>query len=434
VRFEFDVTLLAVGNTPPEFQTPPVTEAAASRPYQYAAAAADADGDTLTYRLAAGPDFLSVDPHTGLVSGTPSAADVGTHQVELTAADGFGGTARQTFQLQVWAAIPNRPPIFKTVPGVQAEPDAVYVYAAHAEDMDGDVLRYTLDAAPLGMTVDEATGLVGWPQAAAGTHAVSLRVTDGRGGEAQQIFVLSIGSGTPNAAPQFNSSPPVRGLVGESYLYLAAVSDPDGGPPQFSLTQAPAGMTVDANTGLVQWQPTADQTGLQLVTLCVEDQHGGAAVQRWLIDVTSTSLNRPPLFVERIANPSLTQDEPSNLADPGPRPRSRPSPLRTGVRPRRHDDLRSPSGRRPGRGRPPHLDPHRRRPRLAPGRRSRVRPAGRLRPTGPVPRSPPPEHAAPLHQPAADQRRCRRRPPGLDRRRRRRRRVRVQRRRKARRA
>ena len=91
---------------------------------------------------------------------------MGTHQVELTADDGFGGTARQTFQLQVWAAIPNRPPRFQTVPGVQAEPGAAYVYDAGADDPDGDLLRYTLDAAPPGMTVDEATGLVWYPQAA----------------------------------------------------------------------------------------------------------------------------------------------------------------------------------------------------------------------------------------------------------------------------
>ena len=213
---------------------------------------------------------------------------MGTHQVELTAADGFGGTARQTFQLQVWAAIPNRPPRFTTMPGVQADPGAAYLYEAGADDPDGDLLRYTLDAAPPGMTVDEATGRVWYPQAAAGTHAVSLRVDDGRGGMAQQTFLLSVGVGTPNAAPQFNSSPPVRGLAGELYLYPAAVSDPDGGPPQFSLTQAPAGMTVDANTGLVRWQPAAGQTGLQAVTLQVSDQHGGAAVQRWLIDVSST--------------------------------------------------------------------------------------------------------------------------------------------------
>ena len=163
------------------------------------------------------------------------------------------------------------------------------------------------------MTVDEATGLVSYPQAATGTHAVSLRVDDGRGGMAQQSFVLSVGIGTPNASPQFHSSPPVRGLAGELYLYPAAASDPDGGPPQFVLTQAPAGMTVDANTGLVQWQPSAAQTGLQAVTLQVSDQHGGAAVQRWLIDVTSTALNRPPVFVGWVSNPSLTQDEPSTL-------------------------------------------------------------------------------------------------------------------------
>ena len=250
LRFDIDVTLLAAGNTPPRFDTVPVSEAAADRPYRYAASASDADGDAVTYRLAAGPQFLTVDPHTGLVSGTPVAAGVGSYQVELAAGDGYGGTVLQTFQLQVWAAIPNRPPRFVTAPGVQAEPGADYVYAAVADDLDGDALRYTLAAAPPGMTVDEATGVVLYPQAAGGAHAVRLCVDDGRGGMAEQSFVLSVGSGESNAAPQFESRPPVRGVVGQLYLYPAAVTDPGGGVPQYALTQAPAGMTVDANTGL----------------------------------------------------------------------------------------------------------------------------------------------------------------------------------------
>jgi len=310
VRFEFAVTLLAVGNHPPEFDSPPVIEAAAGRPYRYAAVASDVDGDVLTYRLAAGPDFLGVDPYTGLVSGTPVANDVGAHQVELIADDGYGGTGRQTFSLQVWAAIPNRPPLFQTIPDVQVEPGTDYTYAARAEDPDGDALQYTLDAAPAGMTVHEATGVVWYPQAVAGAHAVSLRVADGRGGTAQQTFILTVGDGTPNAAPQFISSPPVRGVAGELYQYEAIVADPDGGPPQFSLTQAPTGMIVDAATGLVRWQPAAGQTGFQAVTLRVTDQRGGAAVQQWAIDVTSTAINRPPSFVGQAATLFLTQDVP----------------------------------------------------------------------------------------------------------------------------
>jgi RHS repeat-associated protein len=312
-RFEFAVTLLAVGNRPPEFNSLPVPDAAIGRPYRYGAAASDTDGDVVTYRLSAGPDFLLVDPYTGLVSGTPGASDVGTHQVELIADDGYGGSARQTFPLQVWETLPNRPPLFQTVPIAQVAAGADYTYASRADDPDGDVLQYTLDTGPSGMTVDEATGVVRYPQAAAGTHTVSLRVADGRGGQAQQTFVLTVGDGTPNVAPQFVSSPPVRGAAGQLYQYQPGIVDPDGGPPQFSLTQAPAGMTIDAATGLVRWQPTAQQTGLQAATLRVTDQHGGAAAQHWAIDVTSTAINRPPAFVERAFNPFVTVDQPAAI-------------------------------------------------------------------------------------------------------------------------
>ena len=313
-RLEFSVTLLAIGNTPPAFNTPPATEAAADRSYRYAASASDADGDTLTYQLTAAPEFLSIDPASGLITGTPTAGDVGTHRLELTAADGFGGIARQAFQLQVWTAIPNRPPIVQSLPQVQAAPGEAYAYQAQAEDPDGDALRYTLDTAPSGMTINETTGLVAWPQAVSGTHTISLCVDDNHGGQAQQIFILTVGPGTPNAAPQFDSAPPVRARVGELYLYAAAAADPEGDELRYSLSQAPPGMTVDAGTGVVQWQPAVAQTGLHPVTLRVADPRGGAAVQRWLIDVTSTSLNRPPLFVGHASSLPLTQNSLATLS------------------------------------------------------------------------------------------------------------------------
>src|SRR5262249_9916182 len=85
----------------------------------------------------------------------------------------------------------NQPPVFTTVPVVQALAGLRYTYAAAAADPDGDRPTFTLRAGPAGMAVDAATGQVTWTPSAGqiGTHAVTLRAEDGRGGPTEQRFV-----------------------------------------------------------------------------------------------------------------------------------------------------------------------------------------------------------------------------------------------------
>lgn len=66
----------------------------------------DADGDLLT--LAATqtggtplPSWLTFDPTTNTFSGTPTAGNVGTLTIDLTANDGFGGTVVETFVITI---------------------------------------------------------------------------------------------------------------------------------------------------------------------------------------------------------------------------------------------------------------------------------------------------------------------------------------------
>ena len=75
--------------------------------YQVPAATfADADGDTLTYTATladdtALPAWLSFTPATRTFSGTPTAADVETVSVKVTASDGNGGSVTDTFDIVV---------------------------------------------------------------------------------------------------------------------------------------------------------------------------------------------------------------------------------------------------------------------------------------------------------------------------------------------
>lgn len=73
-----------------------------------------------------------------------------------------------------------------------------YTYQVKAIDPDGDALTYSINTAPKDMKIDPSTGLITWnvnPQdfTAAGKHTVVVRVSDGRGGLAEEVFYVSIG-------------------------------------------------------------------------------------------------------------------------------------------------------------------------------------------------------------------------------------------------
>jgi hypothetical protein len=59
----------------------------------------------------------------------------------------------------------------------------------------------------------------------------------------------------PPSAPTITSNPPTTATVNQAYSYQAQASGT--APISWSLTTAPAGMTVNAGTGLVSWTPTA---------------------------------------------------------------------------------------------------------------------------------------------------------------------------------
>ena len=115
------------GNPPPTTNTPPVVaipladqEVTVDVPFTYvvpADAFTDADGNPLTYTAALSdggmlPSWLTFDPATRTFTGTPTAADVGTVSVKVTASDGNGGSVSDTFDIVV------SPPADTTAPRV----------------------------------------------------------------------------------------------------------------------------------------------------------------------------------------------------------------------------------------------------------------------------------------------------------------------------
>ncbi|WHZ16732.1 MAG: EF hand domain/PKD domain protein [Nitrospira sp.] len=97
----------------------------------------------------------------------------------------------------------NSPPQILSSPSALTNREQ-YEYLVHAKDPDGDMVNYTLETAPPGMTIDKVTGQVTWKVTAgsAGTHRVKVMAEDGQGGTAWQEFEVSIPSTAQSPTPQ----------------------------------------------------------------------------------------------------------------------------------------------------------------------------------------------------------------------------------------
>lgn len=208
-QFTYDLTFLGQLNQAPTFVKQPDVEAIVGRSYVYDALATDLEGDSLTYSLLSAPSGMVIDSATGQIFWSPSANNIGTHAVTVSVADSHGGEAEQHYTLSAITPPPNRPPLFTSTPVVDANVNTPYIYQAAVQDVDGDVLTFSLVKGPEGMTVNANTGVVTWTPSSSqvNTYDVTLRVVDSQSGTAEQTFKVLTQMERGNYAPIITSNP-----------------------------------------------------------------------------------------------------------------------------------------------------------------------------------------------------------------------------------
>ena len=60
-----------------------------------------------------------------------------------------------------------------------------------------------------------------------------------------------------NSSPVIESDPVTTAKEGAAYTYDVEATDPNGDTLTYSLTTSPTGMTINSNTGVISWTPTA---------------------------------------------------------------------------------------------------------------------------------------------------------------------------------
>ena len=87
-----------------------------------------------------------------------------------------------------------------------------------------------------------------------------------------------------NSPPIITSSPSDK-TDGNIYTYQVEADDTDGDPITFSLKNAPKGMEIDKETGLIRWQIERGDQGTQAIEIEASDNGGAKSIQRYTLSV-----------------------------------------------------------------------------------------------------------------------------------------------------
>ncbi len=277
------------GNYFPLISSTPVTTATQNAPYSYTLEAQDYEGSPLVLSSVTIPDWLSFDPGSGLLAGTPGQEDVGDHEIILQASDGSTDVT-QEFILTVEDV--NDPPVFTSIPDTTAEESKAYTYVVQATDPEGDDLTFTAEILPDWLSFDENTHiLVGIPaRADAGDNNVKITVSDGEFSTAQE-FVIKVTSG--NILPVFTSIPVTQVDNYANYQYQVSAFDGDAGDVlTFRADLLPTWLAFDPETNILSGIPAKQHVGDHDVVLVVTDGYDEVAQE---FTITVRNVNTAPV-------------------------------------------------------------------------------------------------------------------------------------------
>ena len=230
-------------------------------------------GDVLTYSATL-PAGLSIDAHTGIISGVPTDGDFGDNVIKVTATDAHGMAISESFHLVVGDSGPTATAVANQS-GFEGQAFSLNVASHFTAPAAGDVLTFSATL-PVGLSIDAHTGIIsGVPtDGDFGDNVIKVTATDAHGKAISESFHLAVGDSGPTGTAIANQS----GFEGKAFsLNIAShFKAPAAGDALTYSAALPAGLSINAHTGVISGIPTDSDFGSNLITVTATDAHGMA--------------------------------------------------------------------------------------------------------------------------------------------------------------
>jgi hypothetical protein len=220
------------------------------------------------------PAGLTLNPATGVISGTPTTA--GTSIFTVVATD----SNKVTGQVPLSIVITPTPLSVTTTTLPNGTVGTAYSQTLAATGGTSPYTWTNTGALPAGLTLNASTGVISGTPTAAATSPFTAIVTDAAKGTAQQALSILI------VAPLTVSATLPAPTAGASYSQTITATG--GVPPyKFAVTSGslPAGFSLNASTGVISG--TATSTGTSNFTISVTDSVGTVVARALTLSVTA---------------------------------------------------------------------------------------------------------------------------------------------------
>ena len=280
--------------------TPPTAQSSSSAtkedtPNSITLSGSDEDADQLIYSVVTQPAHGQLSGKAPELTYNPDANFHGSDSFTFKVNDGEIDSAAATVAITI-EPVNDSPKANDD--NVKAREDAAIATVkvlANDTDPDGDKLM-VVDAtqgANGSVTIGADSTLAYVPgRNFSGTDAFTYTLSDGQGGT--DTATVSVTIDPINDVPSITSKPSKTTRVWASYTYDVEAKDPDPGDTLvYSLAKEPEGMTIDENTGLIEWRPTSAQAGTFDITVKVADSNSIRAWDTQSFTLTVASLSSP---------------------------------------------------------------------------------------------------------------------------------------------
>jgi hypothetical protein len=233
-----------------------------------------------TYSVTAGslPPGLTLNMTTGVLSGTPTAT--GTTAFSITATDGNGATASRAYTFTVNPALALNPASL-----ANGTVGAAYSQTVVASGGNGSVTySVTVGASPAGLALNATTGVLSGTPTTAGTGSFTITATDSGGATVARVYTVTV-----YAAIVINPAIVPGGTVGTPYSQTITAT---GGNGTFTYSVSsgnlPAGLALNASTGLISGTPTT--AGTSTFTVTTTDSAGVTGARSYTVAMVAVTL------------------------------------------------------------------------------------------------------------------------------------------------